>query len=179
MHFTTLLEQFGFSEKEAKVYLACLELGQAPVSSIARNIGEQRVTTYTTIKKLIARGIVQSFVKGNATFYSVIAPENLYHRQEEKLKNFKDTLPELVALGTKYDNQPKVQLYEGLEGLKYVIEQVVITDQLKGNFEPILAFLGTKGIDSRFQTYLMQEYVSWRLQYTVPTKVIIPKQSLS
>lgn len=72
MELTTLLEQFGFNEKEAKVYLACLELGQAPVSSIARTVKEQRVTTHYILKGLVAKGVAQSFIKNKSAFYSVI-----------------------------------------------------------------------------------------------------------
>ena len=98
MHLATLLEQFGLNEKEAKVYLACLELGQAPVSSIARNIKEQRVTTHYILKGLVAKGIAQSFVKNKSAFYSVIQPDKLFQNRETKIEIFKEKLPELMAI---------------------------------------------------------------------------------
>jgi len=50
-----ILEQYGFSEKEAKVYMAGLELGSAPASSIARCSGENRATVYSVIRELIKK----------------------------------------------------------------------------------------------------------------------------
>ena len=131
MELTTLLKQFGFNEKEAKIYLTCLELGQAPVSSIARNVGEQRVTTYAIIKKLVARGVLQSSTQKTGTFYSAIEPEELLRKWEVKIQTFKDKIPELIALNGKYDNRPKVQFYEGIEGLKYAYEQILKAGEVK------------------------------------------------
>ena len=39
------LQKIGLSEKEAKVYLAALELGQASVQNIARKAEVNRATT--------------------------------------------------------------------------------------------------------------------------------------
>ncbi len=47
-----ILQKYGFSEKEAKVYLASLQLGSAPGSTIARHAGEKRVTVYSLLKEL-------------------------------------------------------------------------------------------------------------------------------
>lgn len=47
-----ILQKYGFSEKEAKVYLASLQLGSAPWSTIARHAGEKRVTVYSLLKEL-------------------------------------------------------------------------------------------------------------------------------
>lgn len=52
MQLTTILQENGFTAKEAKIYLAALELGNAPASSIARHCGENRVTVYTILKDL-------------------------------------------------------------------------------------------------------------------------------
>ena len=49
------LRDNGFSEKEALVYVTSLQLGQAPVSTIARHMRENRVTVYSILKNLIAR----------------------------------------------------------------------------------------------------------------------------
>jgi len=178
MELTTLLEQFGFSEKEAKVYLTCLELGQAPVSTIARTLHEQRENTYYILKNLVAKGVAQSFVKNRSTFYSVLSPKELLSNQKAKCERFEEKLPEFLALAEKFDNKPKVQFYEGLEGLKYVYRQVVIEVQEMQHPEPVLSFLGTKDIDKKFQNYLIQERIPRRMQTPVKARVIIPKQSL-
>ncbi|MDR0860327.1 MAG: hypothetical protein LBO09_05125 [Candidatus Peribacteria bacterium] len=142
MELIPLLEQFGFSEKEAKVYLSCLELGQAPVSSIARNVQEQRVTTYSILKNLVARGVAQTFVKNRSTFYSVIPPEKLLQNWETRCEKFKEKLPEFLALTEKFDtHKPKVQFYDGLEGLKYSYEHMVMEAETMPEHDYFMIFL--------------------------------------
>jgi sugar-specific transcriptional regulator TrmB len=46
------LQNYGFSDKEAKVYLMALELGSSPASTIARQTGIKRVTVYSILKDL-------------------------------------------------------------------------------------------------------------------------------
>ena len=50
-----VLQDNGFTEKEAKIYLATLELNNAPASSIARRVNENRVTVYSILKNLIKK----------------------------------------------------------------------------------------------------------------------------
>ncbi|MDR0860334.1 MAG: hypothetical protein LBO09_05160 [Candidatus Peribacteria bacterium] len=177
MELTTLLEQFGFSEKEAKIYLACLELGQAPVSSIARNVKEQRVNTHYILKNLVAKGVAQTFVKNRSAFYSVLSPDKLFQNWEAKFESFKEKLPELLAISGKFDHKPKVEFYEGLEGIKYVYRQIILSMESTGKF--FYSFLGTTDIDPKFQKYMTDEFVPRMLQYPTKVKVIIPKQSLT
>ncbi len=52
MELIDLLIKNNFSEKEAKVYLACLELKIANASTIARYSKEKRSTVYSILKEL-------------------------------------------------------------------------------------------------------------------------------
>lgn len=175
---TTVLEQFWFSEKESKVYLSCLELWHAPVSSIARNIQENRVTTYSILKNLVARWIAQTTTKNKSTYYSVISPDKFLEIQQTKCQNFKDKLPEFMAMSSKFDNKPKVQFYEWLESLKYVYEQIILSGADMEKSESFLTFVWTTDIDPRLQKYLVEDFVPWRLKYKTKTKAIISKQSV-
>jgi len=51
--FSDALRPHGFTDSESQVYTTLLELGQAPASSVARRLGENRVTVYSTLKKLV------------------------------------------------------------------------------------------------------------------------------
>jgi DNA-binding MarR family transcriptional regulator len=63
MELLNLLIKNHFSEKEAKVYLACLQLKIANVSTIARFTGEKRSTIYNIIKELQKKGIINEIDK--------------------------------------------------------------------------------------------------------------------
>lgn len=176
---TNILEQFWFSEKESKVYISCLELWHAPVSSIARNVQENRVTTYSILKNLVAKWIAQTTTKNKSTYYSVVSPDKLLQNRESKCQSFKDKLPEFMAMASKFDNKPKVQFYEWLEWLKYVYEQIILSGSEMEKLESFLTFVWTADIDSKLQKYLVEEFVPWRLKYKTKTKAIISKQSIN
>ena len=57
------LQNYGFSEKEAKVYLTTLELGSSPASSIARRSEINRATVYTLLEELKKRGMAMETTK--------------------------------------------------------------------------------------------------------------------
>ena len=107
-----ILQHYGFSEKEAKVYLAGLELGSAPGSTIARTAGEKRVTVYSIIKELIKKGYMTELKRNGMNYFSVISPDILASQLEAKYTAFKQKLPELMVLAEKFGNKPKVQFFE-------------------------------------------------------------------
>lgn len=97
---TDILVQYGFSLKEAEIYLANLSMGSSPASSIARKVNENRVTVYSILKKLVSEGVAHTVTKKNTTFYTVISPEQLLKNLEEKYAKFKEKLPELNAIAS-------------------------------------------------------------------------------
>ena len=52
MALETELKKLNFSDKEARVYLALLELGEAPVQKIAEKAKVNRATTYVILESL-------------------------------------------------------------------------------------------------------------------------------
>ncbi len=54
------LEEFGLNDKEAKVYIATLELGQSSAADIAKKSGVHRATTYFTLESLMKMGLVSA-----------------------------------------------------------------------------------------------------------------------
>ena len=58
------LEHLGLSDKEARVYLAALEMGPSPVQDISHKAHVNRATTYVMIESLAARGLMSTFQKG-------------------------------------------------------------------------------------------------------------------
>ena len=51
-NITETLINLGLNEKQAKVYLALLQLGQAGVTAVAEKAGTKRPTTYLILEEL-------------------------------------------------------------------------------------------------------------------------------
>lgn len=161
------LQQYGLSEKEAKVYLTTLQLGSAPGSSIARNSGENRATVYTVLKELQKKWIANEVKKWNMTYFSVITPELLMRDLEDKYVRFKEKLPEFLVLAEKFGNKPKVQFFEGIEGVKKMYEDL-LTSQTE-----ILSFLGIEHTNKELLNYLYKDFLVRRIKNNIHAKVIL------
>ena len=64
----SILQKIGLSDKDAEVYLACLELGTQPASVIARKAGLKRPTTYLILEGLLKRGLVSEYTGSNVKY---------------------------------------------------------------------------------------------------------------
>lgn len=106
------LQNYGFSEKEAKVYLTALELGSSPASTIARNSWIKRVTVYTILKDLKVQWIVNTLERKEVLYFSVVSPAILLESLEQKYLAFKEKAPELMSIVEKVGSAPKIKYLE-------------------------------------------------------------------
>lgn len=166
-----ILKNYWFSPKEAKVYLACLELGNAIASAIARKAWENRVTTYSILKELISRWVINELQKNWVKYFSAISPNELVKHEEQKLEKLKWVLPELLAISNAHNNKTKVYYYDWLNKVKKLFIEIVDEwDYLK---EPFLVFVWTQNMDERFKEFFDWEFKEYRLKQKNPTKAII------
>src|SRR3989338_3412432 len=136
------LEKIGLADKEAKVFLASLELGSSAVQEIAKKAGINRATTYVIIEKLMKKGLMSSVEKGKKTYFQTEDPKRLLKLLEEqedglrrKEEEFKKYLPELETLFNIAEEKPKVRFFEGKEGLIAIRE-----DYFKAKNKDVLGF---------------------------------------
>ncbi|MDZ4385041.1 MAG: helix-turn-helix domain-containing protein, partial [Candidatus Moranbacteria bacterium] len=71
------LQEIGLNEKEARVYLSALELGQSTVQDIAKKALVNRATTYFVIESLMKSGLMSSFQKGKKQYFVAADPDRL------------------------------------------------------------------------------------------------------
>lgn len=126
------LQKLGLSDKEAKVYLASMELGPSPVQAISVKAGVNRATTYVMIESLIERGLMSSFEKGKKKFFTAESPDqlvSLLHREEvevkEKTRQMMEILPELKILFAAAEEKPRVKFFEGEESFRAIQDDIL------------------------------------------------------
>ena len=76
------LREFGFTESEAKVYVALLEGGAVSGYEASKLSGVARSKIYTILEALIQRGAVLSSSDGRATLYRAESPAHLAVRRD-------------------------------------------------------------------------------------------------
>ena len=161
------LKNIGLSEKEACIYLACLELGSQPATKIAKVARLNRVTTYDILEKLIGKGFVNFMVKKNVKFFSSIDPELLHSETQRHTDMLKITLPKLKRIKTGLKH-PQVQYFEGIEGIK-----AIYADTLTSKTE-ILNYANSREIRNFWPEY-DSEYVGKRVKKKIHLKGIAPE----
>jgi len=124
------IEKLGLSNKEARVYLACLALEMASVQAIADEAAIKRVTAYVILESLMVLGLVRQTVKGKKTFFVAEDPaqlEILLRRRADELSeqshNLKQMLPKLKALRTTTKDLPEVKFYTGVESVRGMMDE--------------------------------------------------------
>ena len=134
MSLETEIKKLGLSDKETKVYLAALELGQAPAAEIAAHSGVNRATTYVILGELKKKGLVSTFLRGKKTIFAVESPErlsNLFEIEKNRIKesfsNLKKILPDLNKLYESRGEHPKARFFEGSVGINSLREDILKT----------------------------------------------------
>ncbi|OGF20302.1 hypothetical protein A2Y83_02925 [Candidatus Falkowbacteria bacterium RBG_13_39_14] len=61
------LIKLGFNEKEAKIYLAALELGETVIQRISKKSGVNRTSAYHVIARLKEKGLMRTITKRKKT----------------------------------------------------------------------------------------------------------------
>ena len=121
------IQELGLSDKEAKVYLALLELGEATAQQLAIKSGINRATTYVMLDTLQSKGFISTVDKDKKTFFIAEDPfsvvKNLEDEQkylEERMGKAKKLVPELQMVYNLSRSKSKVRLFEGKESLRII-----------------------------------------------------------
>lgn len=163
------LEKLGLDDKEAKVYLALLELGEGNIQQISAKSGVKRTTVYDVIESLKDRGLLSQSVHRKKTLYSAEDPRKLEYTLEEKKKTLQSVLPELLSIANNLDKKPKIRFYEGLEGIKDVYR-----DTLNYPDQELLAWVSEDAVKSFDEKFLNEYYLQKRLEKKIWVRAIAP-----
>lgn len=142
------LKHIGLNEKEAKVYLAALELGPTNIQNLTKKSGIKRSTVYEMIKSLKNSGLMAETIKGKRKFIVAAEPENLKKGLKEKEKLLSEIMPELKSISNVGFVKPKITFYEGKDGIREIYRDTLKSkNKMTLWFSPIKSMLETIGED--------------------------------
>jgi sugar-specific transcriptional regulator TrmB len=127
MEYETALKKIGLTEKETKVYLANLRLGSSTANTIADRANVIRTTTYDVLKSLIDQGLISYFIKSGVKYFEAVTPNKILYLLDEKKKAIESVLPDLNKMKESITEKPTAQVYEGIDGLKTIMEDMLKT----------------------------------------------------
>ncbi len=167
------LGKLGLGDKEAKVYLAALELGPDTAQNLAKKAGINRPTTYVQIESLKKRGLMSEFEKGKKTYYSPESPqrlETLLRSLESDLagkkSDLQSILPFLITAFSGAGERPKVRFFEGMDGISAIRE-----DFLKAKNKNIEGFIDLDNVLERFNKN-QDSYTAKRVEKKIQSKLL-------
>lgn len=173
-----ILGTAGFSQKEADVYIALLELGKGTVAQIARKAGINRTTGYDILDNLVNMGVVTISGKEPKQEYRAERPQSIQkyvereiEKKKEALKEVEKIVPELTTIHNQYD-RAKVSFYEGTQGLEKVYEDTLTSS------ESIRAFATVDDMHRALPHYF-PKYYKRRAGAGINIRAIVPKTPVS
>ena len=167
------LVRFGIPEKEAKVYLALLELGPSSVSQVAKRARVSRTNTYHLLNSLTSKGLVNSQEKISKVIFSAEAPERILQMLKSQADDFQrlyreaeKIMPEFKSIYRTKNKKLNVRFYEGVEGIISAYE-----DTLTANTE-ILGYASVEYQHVFFPGYF-PAYYTRRTQKGIPVRCFL------
>lgn len=171
------LQDFGLSEKEARVYLAGLELGKATADELAKQAKVNRSTTYVQIESLAKKGLMSSYDEGKKTYFAPESPEylkRLFEKQAgdlaSKQKELEKLLPNLSKMFETAGERPRVRFFEGKEGLITMREEFLKTKE-----KEIIVVYSFDALSGVFNAEERKEYVEKRKKMKIKIKALYTK----
>lgn len=128
------LQNFGLTEKEAQVYLASLEMGNATADQLAKQANVKRPTTYLQIESLIKKGLMSTYEESKKTYFAPESPDHLkkiFKKEKQKFeaseKELNMLLPDLSQMFAGAGERPVVRFFDGKEGVVAMREHMLTT----------------------------------------------------
>jgi sugar-specific transcriptional regulator TrmB len=125
MNINKSLQEIGLTGNESKVYEKLLKTGLVSANELSKKISMDRTLTYQILNNLIEKGLVKFVKKDNKKFFEATSPENLLNPIKEKEALAEDLIPLLNNIKTTKSTSFEVNLYEGREGLKAFMKELL------------------------------------------------------
>lgn len=172
MNIQEALQIIGLSDKEAAVYTALLQLGQATAYGVAVKSGLKKPTTYVILDELIEKGLVLKVPQMKTQHYIARSPEEAFGVAQERLTLAKKALPELLAITKGKKSKVSTVYFEGVEGMKQLVEYKF--KEHEG--EEILGFWATdKNADPELSRYFKTEYPKKMQRHGIRMRGLAPR----
>jgi sugar-specific transcriptional regulator TrmB len=158
----------GLTEREAEAYLELLNFDETTATQLAKVAKEHRTNIYDSLNGLIKKGLIVSTIKNNVKYYKVTEPQNLLDFIKEKEESIQKILPEIEKKLSFPKEKPSVEVYEGKEGFKAILNKMIREKKT------ILGIGASEEWEKRFPIKLSQ-YMKLRKENNIKARLIYIK----
>jgi sugar-specific transcriptional regulator TrmB len=162
------LQQLGFRNEEAELYLALLQMGGGYASQLSRKAAQKRSSSYHTLQKLVERGLVRKVMKGSVQYFVPEEPERIVEIQRSRLDAAAKILPELQSIQNSLANKPRVKFFQHKSGIEEIFEQTLSAEG------EILGYTNLALLVEIFPGYL-KRYTRERMKRRIKVRYLSPR----
>lgn len=172
-----MLERFGLTLTEEKVYLALLGIGLSAAADIIKKTQLHRTTVYDVLNRLIEKGLVSYVIQNKIKYYSAANPSKFLDialeeekRAKEKQKLAKEVIDKIKSIKEEAKVYPLAQIFVGTKGLKTVMNDIIETNKDFVEF----------GVEGKFRDVLpiyTEQWANQRRKKNIKAKIICTKGS--
>lgn len=171
--YKDILTQISLSGNEAIVYEYLLKNGETTAGEIIKKTPLKRGVVYNVLADLVKKGLAGEKKKEKMAYFSPSHPENLrqyIETRENEIKKAKTTLeanlPAIISDFNLVSERPGVQYYEGTEGLKKVLNDMLTSKETIHTFADMEAVI-------KYMEKLNIEHAKKRGELNIKKKAII------
>ncbi|MCX6746474.1 MAG: hypothetical protein NTX00_05725 [Candidatus Parcubacteria bacterium] len=176
-----IFQQLALQKEHALVYSALLESGPLPAGKLAKRVNMPRSSLYGFLSDLSQKGLVLQSEKQGVKIWQASSPEKISEilndqiNQIEKTKtSFLNILPDLKIKQKTDFITPKFTFYEGQEGVRQIIKDVLLYRDLETDcFWPIKDMVESIGKE------FLEEYgTKERIRRNIKSRIIVPQNKM-
>jgi sugar-specific transcriptional regulator TrmB len=176
--FDKFLEELGLSDKEAKVYLALLEVDNDSVVDLSKRTSINRTTIYPVLESLSKKGLVSEVKIDKKVRFSAEPPERLETYIERKKiqlgeqeKRLKDIIPQIKGIQKESGEKPVIKYFEGKEGILHANEEYLKTTS-SGKDKTMYIIYPKGEVDSIFSESDLKRFRKNRVRNDIKSKSV-------
>lgn len=175
--YKDILTQISLSGNEAIVYEYLLKNGESPAGEIIKKTPLKRGVVYNALVDLVKKGLASEKKKNKIAYFSPSHPEKLREYAENKENEIKKAktsleanLPAIISDFNLVSERPGIRYYEGLEGIKKVLNDTLVNNTQK----EIFTFSDVAEYVKYLKKWNVEYYAPKRRELSILEKVIIP-----
>lgn len=172
------MENIGLDKKEIEMYLVLVRLGKSTATQIGEELKIPRQTVYYIVDHIVEKGVIDQTDENGVRKY-IANPyklEELLEAKQKHLEKSKDSLkteiPKLITEKHAGLKLPKVEYYQGREGLERLFSSILKIHKQAGEKE----FTGY-GINSFYpgMEEFLKNFFEERYSLGVKTRIFVPE----
>ena len=163
------LSKLGISGTLYRLYVAALELGEAPISDVATRAGLVRTTAYDALSRLEEEGLVAIVKSGNKRIVVAEDPSVLLERIEARKQMLNEAMPELRSLYNRAKGKPRIRYYEGRDGILIALKDTLT---IKGTHPTLMGILSMDELRDVPGLEEMEKFIASRIEKGIWLRVI-------